>query len=531
MNFYKRGSDSLFKMSRRSKGKIPIVPAVPDILHPKPVGQEEAEFDEEDRLEAIARKEELREIRQIRGEPLVEGPRFVHDLGIGNLLQECTELCIPQWSKKEDNYRRDFDAERRIDYTHSTVSRIIEKIFIVPSDIDTANYRLDVFGYLLTDQHGFENFNGVFKNLNSLIVQRLQRDRHTRDEDIWTRVANYGLIFDITENYVPFGEHAPEALQRMDVYFEALKKSHSHRKMGELASKLSQPHDINLRIRTDPRKKDRYEDNYPRVVSASVVKASEFAGEFGDEFILDSRYEIRGDREDKKPVREILQRAIELKYDRHLTNTAGHIDSTLSLFEPMLIYMGYIRFMKQQQKRGVEFCRPEFSDTGEILDAKNPLVTTEPIIGNDIKYNLDNTIRVVTGPNNGGKTVYVKTVGMVHALAQRGFYVPASRAELRFVDDIYTHFVSPDDIANAEGRYKNEMRRMDEIFSTVTPNSLVILDEPCGGTTLESGVKVREGASPMHYGDFIPNQMGLDYNTLSNRLAQRSSEEGFSFDK
>lgn len=369
----------------------------------------------------------------------------------------------------------------------------------------------------------------------------------------------------------------------MDSYFKALKQSHSHKKMGELASKLSKPYDINLRVRVDPTNEDKY-DNYPWVVSASVVKASEFAGEFRDEFKLDHRYESRnGYDESKSPVEKILQRAIELKYDRHLSDTAGYISATLRLFEPMLIYMGFINFMREQQKRGIEFCRPHFSDKeGIILSAKNPLVTNEPVIGNDIQYSHDRTVKVVTGPNNGGKTVYIKTVGMIHALAQRGFYVPASKAELRFVDDVYTHFVNPDDIANAEGRYKNEMRRMDEIFNSVTPNSMVILDEPCGGTTIESGEKVsreflqafgtlgnltyltthmggladavnsgiipksnnlhmhmeedgtptyqlREGASPMHYGDFIPKQMNLDHAALSRRLAQRASQEGFSF--
>jgi len=300
-------------------------------------------------------------------------------------------------------------------------------------------------------------------------------------------------------------------------------------------------------------------------------------------FRLDERYELDNNYKSKKPVREILQRAIELKYERHLNDTAGHIASTLRLFEPMLIYMGYLQFMKQQQERGIQFSRPKFAEDGEILDAKNPLVTTEPIIGNDINYNPNDVVRVITGPNNGGKTVYVKTVGIIHALAQIGFYVPSPNARLRYINNIYTHFVNPDDIANAEGRYKNEMRRMDEIFKGVTPNSLVILDEPCGGTTIESGVKIscdflrafgrlrnvtyltthmsavadavssdsiprsknlhmhmqddgtptyelREGASPMHYGDFIPNQMGLDDRALSRRLSKRAAKEGFPFD-
>lgn len=562
-------------MSKRNL-KIPRVPKVPDILFPKPV-----KFDKESKLEIIIGRKQS-----------IKGPKYVYDLGIGDMLQKSTDLSIPEWSKekKEEDHRlvirarlrlNDFEVDRRTELTQSIVSRTIEKIFTVPSDQDTANYRLDVFDYLLSNQKGFENFSRVFKNLNSLVVQGIQREKHSREEDVWTLIANYGLIFDITEHYVPFGEDAPEALRKMDKYFEALKKSYSHKKMGELASKLSEPHDINLRIRVDPAQNH---ERYPWVVSASVIRASEFVGEFGDGFKLDDRYHLHSHLGDKDVVKEILGKAIELKYERHLRDTEGHVGATLSLFEPMLIYMGYINFMKQQQKRGVEFCRPKFSDKGVILNAKNSLVVTEPIVGNDIIYNREDVVRVITGPNNGGKTVYIKTVGMIHALAQRGFYVPASTAELKFIDNIYTHFISPEDIANAEGRYQNEMRRMDEIFSAVTSNSLVILDEPCGGTTLESSEKVtrdflrafgrlgnltyltthmsglaeavksdnmprsrnlhmhmeedgrptyqlREGISPMHYGEFIPKKMGLDYDNLSRRLSKRAVEEGFSFNE
>ena len=308
---------------------------------------------------------------------------------------------------------------------------------------------------------------------------------------IWDTVSDYGKIFDVTENYVPFGDGAPKALQKFDEFFDVLKKSHSHKKMGELASKLSGPHDVNLRIRFDPTKPDF--DNYPWVVAASLVKASDFPGEFGENFELGSLYESRNDYDgsENKAIK-MLDRAISMKYDRHIRNTDGHIAATLSLFEPVLVYATYLKFMESQKSRGIEFSRPEFSNEGRILDAKHPLITTEPVRGNDITYGKGDASRLLTGPNNGGKTVYVKTVGLVHALAQRGFYVPSPEAQVRFVDQILTHFVSPDDISHGEGRYKNEMRRMDEIFNTVTPESLVILDEPCGGTTLEAGEKITQ---------------------------------------
>jgi DNA mismatch repair protein MutS len=94
---------------------------------------------------------------------------------------------------------------------------------------------------------------------------------------------------------------------------------------------------------------------------------------------------------------------------------------------------------------------------------------------------------IITGPNNGGKSTYVKTVGLIQWMAQQGLFVPAKSARVSQVDGIYTHFVSPDDITEGEGRYLNELRRMRYIFENATPHSLVILDEPCGGTSYEEG--------------------------------------------
>src|SRR3989344_5916552 len=136
-------------MARRSIGKTPRVPATPDILH---LGkeQEEIEMNPEMALEIIIGD----------GKPDIKAPRFVQDLGIGGVLQEGTELCIPEWSKKGDDYR-DYDSKKRTDYTRGAVSRIIGDIFTVPSNLDTANYRLDVFDYLLNDSTGFANFERV----------------------------------------------------------------------------------------------------------------------------------------------------------------------------------------------------------------------------------------------------------------------------------------------------------------------------------------------------------------------------------
>jgi len=149
-------------MPRRSRGKISRVPKVPDILHPTLIELDKEYTNEEDTLEII-----------VGEKPSIKGPRFVQDLGMDKILQQGTELSFPNW--KQPGEDRDWDRERRKDYTRATVSKIIEKIFTVPSDLSTANYRLAVFDYLLNNQEGFGNFSRVFQNLNTLIVQGLQR--------------------------------------------------------------------------------------------------------------------------------------------------------------------------------------------------------------------------------------------------------------------------------------------------------------------------------------------------------------------
>ncbi|MBT7929033.1 hypothetical protein HN682_03835, partial [Candidatus Peregrinibacteria bacterium] len=130
---------------------------------------------------------------------------------------------------------------------------------------------------------------------------------------------------------------------------------------------------------------------------------------------------------------------------------------------------------------------PKESRRMNVKNARNPLV--ENPVPNDIVYDGEQNLFLITGPNNGGKTTYVKSVGIVQALAQAGLFVPADQAEVSLVDNLYTHFVSPDDITKGEGRYKNELRRMDNIFENATPYSMVLLDEPCGGTSHEEGVE------------------------------------------
>ncbi len=171
------------------------------------------------------------------------------------------------------------------------------------------------------------------------------------------------------------------------------------------------------------------------------------------------------------------------------------IRQVAELLAPLDFYAGFAEFLHGLSARGLPLCLPEVTGREErclqVDDACNPLLAgrTEgrEIVSNDIRQSAQCNLFVLTGANNGGKTTYVKTVGLVQIMAQKGLPVAARQARVSLIDGIYTHFVAPDDITKGEGRYRNELRRIRQILERATPYSLVILDEPCGGTDHAEG--------------------------------------------
>ena len=182
-------------------------------------------------------------------------------------------------------------------------------------------------------------------------------------------------------------------------------------------------------------------------------------------------------------------------------NTAQMAD-TLQLLPIFEFYKSLINYEDQIKNNDVSVY-PEFSDVTDISNLEHPLKGLKPLkkqrewyereeeektvekpqsIPNNYQSNKSHSTLLITGANNGGKTYFSKAVGISQLLAQRGTKIVASDAKISLVDDVYTHFVASDDPIHGEGRYKFELRRMDEILERCTPRSLIIVDEPCGGT-------------------------------------------------
>lgn len=108
-------------------------------------------------------------------------------------------------------------------------------------------------------------------------------------------------------------------------------------------------------------------------------------------------------------------------------------------------------------------------------------------VANDIELAENGRIAILTGPNQGGKTTYMQSIGLVQVLAQVGMPVPGEVAQISPVDAIYTHYPIEEQLELGTGRFGDEAQRIRAIFEKVTRQSLVLLNESLSTTSMGEG--------------------------------------------
>ena len=144
--------------------------------------------------------------------------------------------------------------------------------------------------------------------------------------------------------------------------------------------------------------------------------------------------------------------------------------------------------------------RPEFSDDGELLivQGRHPVVErmgdddqSGRFIPNDLAMNpTSDRILIITGPNMGGKSTYLRQAALIALMAQIGCFVPAQRARLPIFDRIFTRIGASDNLARGRSTFMVEMTEAAGILNTATPRSLVLLDEVGRGTATFDGLAI-----------------------------------------
>lgn len=142
------------------------------------------------------------------------------------------------------------------------------------------------------------------------------------------------------------------------------------------------------------------------------------------------------------------------------------------------------------------YCRPQLRQQNNYLvlqQSRHPVIerlSDEPFIANDIVLNSDRKMLMITGPNMGGKSTYMRQAALIVILAHMGCFVPASSAEIGQVDRIFTRIGAADDIASGRSTFMVEMTETANILHNATPQSLVLMDEIGRGTSTYDGLSL-----------------------------------------
>ena len=143
----------------------------------------------------------------------------------------------------------------------------------------------------------------------------------------------------------------------------------------------------------------------------------------------------------------------------------------------------------------LNFCKPELTEENliEIKGGRHPVIeqTIEsPFIPNDLEMDQKKRMLIITGPNMGGKSTYMRQTALIVLLAQIGSFVPATAARIGIVDRIFTRIGSSDDIASGRSTFMVEMTETANILHNASNRSLVLMDEIGRGTSTYDGLSI-----------------------------------------
>ena len=177
-------------------------------------------------------------------------------------------------------------------------------------------------------------------------------------------------------------------------------------------------------------------------------------------------------------------------------------NNNLARFFPMAVefvfYLSCIRFVREYEKAGFWFSIPTCAGKQdyEVRDAYDMTLGINlyqsgkgcRVVSNDYQFGEKSRVFILTGANQGGKTTFIRSIGLIQCLAQIGMFVPCRKASLGVAGQIHTHFSREDERGAAVGRFEQELQRVHEILESLWAEDMVLLNETFTSTQRSTAV-------------------------------------------
>jgi DNA mismatch repair protein MutS2 len=169
----------------------------------------------------------------------------------------------------------------------------------------------------------------------------------------------------------------------------------------------------------------------------------------------------------------------------------------VQLLGDLELYLGALGLRDVAEAAGLTMALPELVEPGEpreLLGLFNPLLLVHGVtpVPCDITTDRHAATVLVTGPNSGGKTRLLQSLGLAQLLAQSGLFVPAREASIALSPGLVMSLIEETRSDQAEGRLGTELVRIRDLFERLPPGAMVILDELCSGTNPSEGEEIFE---------------------------------------
>lgn len=207
------------------------------------------------------------------------------------------------------------------------------------------------------------------------------------------------------------------------------------------------------------------------------------------------------------------------------------ITDMTDLIPELFYYIKWAEFVEKQTEKGTHFAKPEVIKTSDkdkqdvflakargiynIKLAVSDEGKSENIVTNDIDFDKEHRVYILTGANRGGKTTITQTIGQLFVLAQGGIYIPGEEFKFSPTDCVYTHFPADEDKTFDLGRLGEECKRFKEMYSESTEKSLLLMNETFSTTSFEEGYYIARDSVRA----ILSKGVRTVYNTHMHKLA------------